>query len=360
MKRRTFLGLAGIAAALGLPSLANASKGGAIGSGTPIEGLTNPPRPMVGSADHRELIVKVVGIGDAGGNVLEQLIREKVQGIETLHFDTDIRPLLRSNAKFRFNMGVKPGLGSCGKPKFARDIAESGSNEIRSLLDGADVVFIAAGMGGGTGTGASPIVAAIARDMGILTVAVVTQPFGWEGRRVSVAERGLVELGRNVDSLIVVSSDKLAEAFDDDQVSMLDALTAADNALCQAVRGIAEILNRSAMVSADLYDVRRVLQNMGRGALGLGSARGPKRARDAAEMVLRDPLIEDVELAEVRHALITITASPRVDMWEVKDVMATLRQCMSPHATITFGIVSNLVMEDRLLVTLIALRSKAS
>ncbi|MBP9800977.1 MAG: cell division protein FtsZ, partial [Sterolibacterium sp.] len=216
-------------------------------------------------------VIKVIGVGGAGGNAVEHMIREGVQGVEFICVNTDSQALGRSYADIKLQLG--PGLGAGGKPEKARDLAQTERERIAGMLRGAHMVFITAGMGGGTGTGAAPIVAEVARELGILTVAVVTKPFEYEGRRMSLAEQGIVELGMNVDSLIVILNEKLMEVLGD-EISMLDAFRAADNVLKNAVGGIAEIINVPGLVNVDFEDVRTVMGEMGKAMMGSATASG--------------------------------------------------------------------------------------
>jgi len=359
MKRRTFLGLASLAAALGLPSLTMATEAGAIAPGGPTEGLPDPMEPLVENADHRQTIIKVVGVGGAGCYTVNHMIQGHVRGVYTYCFDTDSEMLLRSRPDFRFKVGSGPGFGAGGKPKIGRDLAIEDSGRIAMLLRGAQLVFIVAGLGGGTGTGASPVVAAVAREMGILTVAVVTMPFACEGRRMTTAERGLSELASNVDSLIVVSNEGLLDGLGD-QVSMLDAFRASDDVLKIAVSGVAEILNAQGIINVAFDDVREVMGNMGRGVVGYGTASGVKRAQIAAEKALISPLCEDIELSAARSVVVNITAGCQLGMREVRDVMATIREQVSQEASLVFGTVYDGSIGDQLRVTVIAGRARGS
>jgi len=221
------------------------------------------------------------------------------------------------------------------------------------------MVFIVAGMGGGTGTGAAPVVAAVARKMGILTVAVVTMPFAFEGRRVTTAERGLSELASNVDSLIVVSNERLMDALGD-QISVLDAFRAGDEVLKNTVSGIAELLNTPGVIHADFSDVRKMLGNMGRGTVGCGTASGRNRASIAAEKALISQSCQDIELSDARSVVVNITAGRQLGMWEVHDALRLIRQHVFPETIITFGTVHDDTMEDRLRVTLVAMSPRTT
>ena len=296
-------------------------------------------------------VIKVIGVGGAGGNAVEHMIREGVQGVEFITVNTDSQALNKSSATTRLQLG--PGLGAGGKPEKARDLAQVERNQIAEVLTGAHMVFITAGMGGGTGTGAAPVIAEVARELGILTVAVVTKPFDYEGRRMSLAEQGIVELAMNVDSLIVILNEKLMEVLGD-EVSMIDAFHAADSVLKNAVGGIAEIINVPGLVNVDFEDVRTVMGEMGKAMMGSASASGVDRARIAAERAVASPLLEGIELSGARGVLVNITANQSLGLKEVKEVMNTIRNYAAADATIMFGSVCEESMEDQLRVTVIA------
>jgi cell division protein FtsZ len=296
-------------------------------------------------------VIKVIGVGGAGGNAVEHMIREGVQGVEFICVNTDAQALNRSGAERRLQLG--PGLGAGGKPEKARDLAQVERAQIAEMLHGAHMVFITAGMGGGTGTGAAPVIAEVARELGILTVAVVTKPFEYEGRRMSLAEQGVVELGMNVDSLIVVLNERLMEVLGD-EVSMVDAFRAADDVLKSAVGGIAEIINVPGVVNVDFEDVRTVMCEMGKAMMGSATASGVDRARIAAERAVASPLLEGIELSGAKGVLVNITANSSLGLKEVKEAMNTIRTYAAPDASIFFGAVRDEAMEDSLRVTVVA------
>ncbi len=301
--------------------------------------------------DPSATIIKVIGVGGAGGNAVEHMIREGVQGVEFICANTDGQALKKSSANIKLQFGA--GLGAGGKPERARDLATAERERIAEALSGAHMVFITAGMGGGTGTGAAPIIAEVARELGILTVAVVTKPFEYEGRRMSLAEQGLAELAQHVDSLIVILNEKLMEVLGD-EVSMIDAFKSADNVLKNAVGGIAEIINVPGLVNVDFEDVRTVMGEMGKAMMGSATAAGVDRARIAAEQAVSSPLLEGIELSGARGVLVNITSSLSLGMKEVKEVMNTIRNYAAPDATIIFGTVFEEGMEDQLRVTVVA------
>ena len=296
-------------------------------------------------------VIKVIGVGGAGGNAVEHMIREKVQGVEFICCNTDIQALNQSTAEIKLQLG--PGQGAGGRPERARDLAMGDRERIAEALDGAHMVFITAGMGGGTGTGAAPVIAEIAREKNILTVAVVTKPFEFEGKRMRLAEEGLCELQQYVDALIVILNEKLMEVLGDD-VSMQEAFKAADNVLRNAVGGIAEIINVPGLVNVDFEDVRTVMGEMGKAMMGSATAAGVDRARIAAEEAVASPLLEGVELSGARGVLVNITASRQLGMREVKEVMRTIQTYTHEEATVIFGTVFDESMEDSLRVTVVA------
>lgn len=296
-------------------------------------------------------VIKVVGVGGAGGNAVEHMIREKVGGVEFIVCNTDAQALHKSSAGTRLQLG--PGLGAGGKPEKAKELALLERDRIADALEGAHMVFITAGMGGGTGTGAAPVVAEVARELGILTVAVVTKPFEYEGKRKRLAEEGVAELTKHVDSLIVILNEKLEEVLGDD-VTMLEAFQAADNVLRNAVGGIAEIINVPGLVNVDFEDVRTVMGECGKAMMGSAVASGVDRARVAAESAVASPLLEGIELSGARGVLVNITASNSLGLKEYKEVMSTIRQYTAAEATVICGAVFDDSMEDGLRVTVVA------
>ncbi|CAG0972289.1 MAG: cell division protein FtsZ [Rhodocyclales bacterium] len=297
-------------------------------------------------------VIKVVGVGGAGGNAVDHMIREGVQGVEFICANTDAQSLNRSDAHQKLQFG--PGLGAGGKPEKARALAELERERIADALRGAHMAFITAGMGGGTGTGAAPIVAEVARELGILTVAVVTKPFEFENaKRMKVAEEGLAELSRHVDSLIVILNERLTEVLGED-ISMIAAFKTADNVLRNAVGGIAEIINVPGLVNVDFEDVRTVMGEMGKAMMGSAAAAGMDRARLAAEQAVASPLLEGIELSGARGVLVNISANSALGMKEVREVMNTIRAYAAEDAHIIFGTVFDDAMEDNLRVTVVA------
>ena len=265
------------------------------------------------------------------------------------------RRLKRNQAKLQLQLGngVTKGLGAGANPDIGREAALEDRERIAELIDGADMLFITAGMGGGTGTGAAPVVAEVAKELGILTVAVVTKPFMFEGKRVRAANAGIEALARHVDSLIIIPNEKLMQVLGDD-ISMLDAFKAANEVLHGAVGGIAEVINCPGLVNVDFADVRTVMSEMGMAMMGSAQASGENRARIAAEQAVASPLLEDVNLAGARGVLVNITASSTVKMREIHEVMNTIKEFTAEEATVIVGQVLDDGMEDALRVTMVA------
>jgi len=301
--------------------------------------------------DGNETIIKVIGVGGAGGNAVEHMIREGVGGVEFVCCNTDAQALKHSSAGTKLQLG--PGLGAGGKPERAHAHAQADREKIADLLRGAHMCFITAGMGGGTGTGAAPVIAEVARELGILTVAVVTKPFAFEGKRNKVAEEGLSELAQNVDSLIVILNEKLMEVLGED-VPMLEAFKTADNVLKNAVGGISELINVPGLVNVDFEDVRTVMGEMGKAMMGSASAAGVDRARLAAEQAVASPLLEGIELSGAKGVLVNITASSSLGLKEYQEVMNTIHTYTAADATVICGAVFDDAMEDQLRVTVVA------
>ncbi|MDD5296684.1 MAG: cell division protein FtsZ [Rhodocyclaceae bacterium] len=297
-------------------------------------------------------VIKVIGVGGAGGNAVQHMIHEGVQGVEFICANTDAQALSRISKGSKLQLG-ESGLGAGAKPEVGRAAAESERQRIADSLKGAHMAFITAGMGGGTGTGAAPIVAQVAREMGILTVGVVTKPFAFEGKRMRIADEGLAELAKHVDSLIVILNERLMEVLGDD-ASMQDGFRAADNVLRNAVGGIAEIINFPGLVNVDFMDVRTVMSEMGMAMMGSASASGMDRARIAAEQAVASPLLEGVHLSGARGVLVNITASKNLKMKEVHEVMNTIKAFADPEAEVIFGAVFDDEMGEELRVTVVA------
>lgn len=298
-------------------------------------------------------VIKVVGVGGAGGNAVDHMVREGVQGVEFIVANTDAQALGRSVAGHKLPLG-NSGLGAGAKPEVGRAAAESKREEIRRSLEGSNMVFITAGMGGGTGTGAAPVVAEVAREMGILTVGVVTRPFSFEGmKRSKHADIGIAEFSKCVDSLIVILNDKLIDVMGDD-ACVDDCFKAADNVLRNAVGGIAEIITFPGLVNVDFEDVRTVMGEMGVAMMGSAAASGVDRARLAAEQAVASPLLEGVNLTGARGVLVNITATRSLKMKEVHEVMNTVRTFAAEDAHIIFGAVYDENMGEDIRVTVVA------
>jgi cell division protein FtsZ len=301
----------------------------------------------------RGTIIKVVGVGGAGGNAVEHMIRRGVQGVEFICANTDHQALARSSSKNVLQLGGT-GLGAGSRPEAGRQAAEDARERIADALRGAHMVFITAGMGGGTGTGAAPVVAQIAKELGILTVAVVSKPFEFEGpKRARVAENGLSELESTVHSLIVILNNKLEEVMGED-AEMADCFRAADDVLHNACAGIAEIINVPGLVNVDFEDVKTVMSEHGKAMMGTATAAGLDRARIAAEQAVASPLLEGVDLSGARGVLVNITASTSLKMKETREVMNTIRAFAAEDATVIFGTVCDESMGDGLRVTVVA------
>ncbi|NMG02725.1 cell division protein FtsZ [Azoarcus taiwanensis] len=296
-------------------------------------------------------IIKVIGVGGAGGNAVDHMIREGVQGVEFVVANTDAQALRRCLAQHKVQLGGT-GLGAGSKPEAGRAAAQDSREAIAAALEGAHMCFITGGMGGGTGTGAAPVVAEIAKEMGVLTVGVVTKPFDFENR-LRVAESGIEDLSSHVDSLIIVLNDKLLEVFGDD-AGFEDCFRSADNVLKNAVGGIAEIINVPGLVNVDFQDVRTAMGEMGRAMMGSAEASGVDRARIAAEQAAVSPLLEGTELSGARCVLINITASRSLKMSEVRDAVKTVQAFAAPEAFVKYGTVFEESMEDRIRVTVVA------
>ena len=299
-------------------------------------------------------VIKVFGVGGAGGNAIEHMIQEGVSGVEFIAANTDAQALGRNTAASKLSFGTT-GLGAGAKPEAGQAAAEAHRDEIRESLEGAHMAFITAGMGGGTGTGAAPVVAEIAREMGILTVGVVTKPFSFEGnKRMKAAEAGITEFSKHVDSLIVILNDKLMEVMGDD-ADVDHCFKAADDVLKNAVGGIAEIITYPGLVNVDFEDVRTVMGEMGRAMMGSSSAAGVDRARIAAEQAVASPLLEGVNLSGAKGVLVNITAAKGgLRMKEVNEVMNTVKAFAADDAHIIFGAVYDEMMDDALRVTVVA------
>jgi cell division protein FtsZ len=303
----------------------------------------------------QEAVIKVIGVGGCGGNAVEHMINRGVAGVEFITANTDAQALKRSTARLQLQLGsgLTRGLGAGARPEIGRDAAMEDRDRIAEMIDGCDMVFIAAGMGGGTGTGAAPVVAQVAKDKGILTVAVVTRPFHFEGKRQKVAEVGIEELKKIVDSLIIIPNEKLMQVLGED-VSVLEAYAKANEVLHSAVSGIAEVINNPGLVNVDFADVRTVMSEVGMAMMGSATVSGPDRAKTAAERAVASPLLEEVNLSGARGVLVNITASSGLKMKEYHDVMTTIKAFTADDAMVIVGTVIDDAMDDDLRVTMIA------
>jgi cell division protein FtsZ len=300
-------------------------------------------------------VIKVIGVGGCGGNAVEHMIRRGLNGVEFVCANTDSQALKRSTARTQLQLGsaLTRGLGAGARPEIGRDAAMEDRDRIAELIDGADMLFITAGMGGGTGTGAAPVIADIARSLKILTVAVVTRPFSFEGKRQKVAQSGIEELGKKVDSLIIIPNDKLMQVLGE-EIGVLEAYAAANDVLHGAVSGIAEVINNPGLVNVDFADVRTVMGEVGMAMMGSATADGTDRARAAAQAAVKSPLLEDVNLLGARGVLVNITASSGLKMKEYHDVMNTIKEFTAEDAMVIVGTVIDDEMTDNLRVTMIA------
>jgi cell division protein FtsZ len=298
-------------------------------------------------------VIKVIGVGGAGGNAVEHMIRRGVQGVEFIVANTDHQALARSQSQNLIQLG-KTGLGAGSRPEAGRAAAEEAREGIADALRGAHMVFITAGMGGGTGTGAAPIVAEVAKELGLLTVAVVSKPFEFEGpRRGKIADAGVAELEDKVHSLIVILNNKLEEVLGED-AEMAECFRAADDVLHNACAGIAEIINIPGLVNVDFEDVKTVMSEQGKAMMGTAVASGLDRARVAAEAAVASPLLEGVDLSGARGVLVNISASTSLKMKETREVMETIRHFAAEDATVIFGTVCDENLGDELRVTVVA------
>jgi len=307
-------------------------------------------------AQAQEAVIKVIGVGGCGGNAVDHMIVQGVQGVEFICANTDAQALKRNQAKTQLQLGgeITKGLGAGANPEIGREAAIEDRERIAELISGADMLFLTAGMGGGTGTGAAPVVAEIAKEMGILTVAVVTKPFAFEGKRQRIAQEGLDALSQHVDSLIVIPNDKLMQVLGN-SITLDEAFRAANDVLHGAVAGIAEIISCPGMINVDFADVRTVMGEMGMAMMGSAKAAGIGRAREAAEQAVACPLLEDINISDARGVLVNISASKATfQLQEMYDVMETIKAFAADSATVIVGTVYDDSLEDGLRVTIVA------
>ena len=303
----------------------------------------------------QKAIIKVIGVGGCGGNAIDYMIEKNVMGVDFICANTDLQALQKSQASTIIQIGeiLTQGLGAGSRPDTGKQAAIDDKEKIIEAIDGADMLFITAGMGGGTGTGATPVIAQIAKELGILTVAVVTKPFDFEGRRTQVAKDGIEELVNYVDSLITIPNEKLMGVLGD-EVTFVDAFGAANDVLYSAVLGIAEIINNPGMINVDFADVRTVMSEMGMAMIGSGFAEGADRAEIASKSAVACPLLEDVNLNNAKGILVNISASRDFKMKEYFEIMDTIKQYASENATIIVGNVIDESMSNSIRVTMVA------
>ena len=301
-------------------------------------------------------IIKVIGVGGGGGNAVEHMVKSNIDGVDFVCANTDAQALRNCSTRtvLQLGAGITKGLGAGANPDVGRKAAMEDRERIVEVIQGADMLFITAGMGGGTGTGGAPIVAQAAKELGILTVAVVTKPFPFEGKkRAAVADQGIKELSQYVDSLITIPNEKLLSVLGKN-VSLLDAFRAANNVLQGAVQGIAELITRPGLINVDFADVRTVMSEMGMAMMGSGRASGEGRARLAAEAAVNSPLLEDINLSGARGILINVTAGLDMGIGEFEEVGNTVKEFASENATVVVGTVIDPEMGDELRVTVVA------
>ncbi|WP_298443224.1 cell division protein FtsZ [uncultured Ferrimonas sp.] len=307
-------------------------------------------------SNNGDAVIKVVGVGGGGGNAVEHMMEQTIGGVDFICANTDLQALRKSSAQTTIQLGkdVTKGLGAGANPEVGRVAAEEDREAIRASIAGSDMVFIAAGMGGGTGTGAAPVVAQVAKEEGILTVAVVTKPFSFEGKKRSFyADQGIEMLAEHVDSLITVPNDKLMKVLGG-RTSLLDAFKAANNVLLGAVQGIAELITRPGLINVDFADVKTVMSEMGNAMMGTGVARGEDRAEEAAEAAVASPLLEDIDLSGARGVLVNVTAGLDLSIEEFETVGHHVRAYASDNANVVVGVSCDPEMSDEIRVTVVA------
>ncbi|MGD8955718.1 MAG: cell division protein FtsZ [Chromatiaceae bacterium] len=306
--------------------------------------------------DSQNAVIKVIGVGGGGGNAINHMLRSNIEGVEFICANTDAQALRSTEVRTALQLGsnVTRGLGAGANPDRGSEAAMEDRDRICEALEGADMVFITAGMGGGTGTGAAPVVAEVAKDLGILTVAVVTKPFSFEGgKRMRIAEDGIARLSEHVDSLITIPNEKLLSVLGK-TTSLLDAFKAANDVLLNAVQGIAELITKPGLINVDFADVRTVMAEMGLAMMGTGKSTGDQRAREAAELAIRSPLLEDVNLSGARGILVNITAGLDLAIGEFDEVGNTVKEFARDDATVVVGTVIDPDMVDEMRVTVVA------
>ena len=307
-------------------------------------------------ADSTSAVIKVIGVGGGGGNAVAHMVDTGIEGVDFICANTDSQALKGSRVRTSLQIGcnITKGLGAGADPDIGRQAAMEDRDRIVEVMEGADMLFITAGMGGGTGTGAAPIVAQVAKELGILTVAVVTKPFQMEGsKRMQIAEHGIGELGKYVDSLITIPNEKLLAVLGS-ETTLLDAFRSANQVLQGAVQGIAELITCPGLINVDFADVRTVMSEMGMAMMGSGVASGEDRAREAAESAASSPLLEDINLAGAKGVLVNVTAGMDLSIGEFQEVGNTVKEYASEDATVVVGTVIDPEMTDRIRVTVVA------
>jgi cell division protein FtsZ len=307
-------------------------------------------------AHSRSAVIKVIGIGGGGGNAVAHMVNSGIEGVDFICANTDAQALTSARVRTALQIGcnITKGLGAGADPDVGRQAAMEDRDRIQEVIEGADMLFVTAGMGGGTGTGATPIVAQVAKELGILTVAIVTKPFLMEGRkRMAIAEHGISELGKYVDSLITIPNEKLLQVLGG-ETTLLDAFRAANQVLQGAVQGIAELITRPGLINVDFADVRTVMAKMGMAMMGTGVSSGEGRAREAAEAAISSPLLEDINLAGANGILVNVTAGMDLSIGEFQEVGNTIKEFAADDATVVIGTVIDPDMKDSIRVTVVA------
>jgi cell division protein FtsZ len=307
-------------------------------------------------AHNQTAVIKVIGVGGGGGNAVAHMVDAGIDGVDFICANTDAQALKSAKVRTALQIGcnITKGLGAGANPDIGRQAAMEDRDRIHEVIEGADMLFITAGMGGGTGTGATPIVAQVAKELGILTVAVVTKPFDMEGsKRLAIADQGIAELGKHVDSLITIPNEKLLAVLGG-ETTLLDAFRSANEVLQGAVQGIAELITRPGLINVDFADVRTVMAEMGMAMMGSGTASGEDRAREAAEAAISSPLLEDINIAGAHGILVNVTAGMDLSIGEFQEVGNTIKEFASDDATVVVGTVIDPEMTDRIRVTVVA------
>ena len=307
-------------------------------------------------ANRQSAVIKVIGVGGGGGNAVAHMVNAGIEGVDFICANTDAQALSSARVRTALQIGcnITKGLGAGSDPDIGRQAAMEDRDRIKEVIEGADMLFMTAGMGGGTGTGATPIVAQVAKELGILTVAIVTRPFEMEGnKRMAIADQGLAELGKYVDSLITIPNEKLLAVLGG-ETTLLDAFRSANQVLQGAVQGIAELITRPGLINVDFADVRTVMAEMGMAMMGTGMSTGEDRAREAAEAAVSSPLLEDINIAGANGILVNVTAGTDLSIGEFQEVGNTIKEFASEDASVVIGTVIDPDMTDRIRVTVVA------